>query len=64
MGHNVMLSPASGIVTNMGVEITRSSQALPWYSQVPLPFVFMLAAPGLEAVNLTEEEVIYKSINN
>lgn len=57
-GHSVILAPASGIVTNMGIEITRSSQAAPWYGQVPLPFVFVLAAPGLEVVCRNKEEVI------
>jgi hypothetical protein len=52
----VTLALTSGIVTNMGIEITRSSQAGPWYSQVPLPFMFELAVPGLEAVSDHEVE--------
>ena len=52
----VTLALTSGIVTNMGIEITRSSQAGPWYSQVPLPFMFELAAPGLEVVSDHEVE--------
>jgi len=47
-GHSIALAPASGVVRNVGIEITRSSQATPWYSQVPLPFVFVLAVPGFE----------------
>ena len=55
--HSVTLAPTTGIMTNFGIEITRSSQETPWYSQVPLPFVFVLAAPGVEAVSLNEKEV-------
>lgn len=46
------LAPASGVVTTVGIEITRSSQAAPYYINVPLPFVFVLAPPGIEAVSI------------
>lgn len=51
-----MLAPTSGLVTSVGIEITRSSQAALRYSQVPLPFVFVLAAPGLQAASGNEVE--------
>lgn len=49
----VTLSP-NQVVTHVGIELTRSSQPAPWNTTVPLPFRFVLHAPGIEAVG--EEE--------